>query len=155
MPSSLNISILKIIITIPEENSIISDGKPSDNIDFAMLKAGFVLIMRKVFFFLIKCIERIERLITGERQVANTAPNIPHFVTKINTQSSRTFEKLPTIIPVVASFGFPSFLTKQITILLSMKNGEHISNVLRYIFVMSNTSVSAPSSSVIDRKSVV
>lgn len=54
------------------------------------------------------------------------------------------FEKLPVSMPIMDNLGFPSFLTKQISVSFAI-NAEAKSRITcRYVFVIRKTSLSAP-----------
>ena len=116
---------LKTIMTTPEETSVISDGTPLPIIPairpgLGAVRTGLNRLRRKI-----KWGERIRRLMTGARPVAKTAPKIPIPQGKMNTQSRTMLERLPPIIPAIASPGAPSLRTKQRMRLLSINAGAN------------------------------
>ena len=61
----------------------------------------------------------------GAQPVASTAPRIPMPRGKMNTQSSTTLDRLPTIMAVMASWGAPSLRTKHSRTLFMRNAGEN------------------------------
>ena len=80
-----NITRLNIISAIADAISPIKEEKPSKKIFFIFEKLILHLQIWNPFFLLMKCIERIQRLITGEIPVAKAAPKIPIDIGNIKT----------------------------------------------------------------------
>ena len=54
------------------------------------------------------------------------------------------FEKLPVSIPIIDNLGFPSFLTKQVSVSFAINAGAKSKITCKYVFVMEKTPLSAP-----------
>lgn len=82
-PCSLRIIMLKTIITMPEAVSVIREGRPMDKIFPARAGENFTLEGWNLFFFVIKCHDKIHMLMIGAKAVARTAPSMPIWKGKI------------------------------------------------------------------------
>ena len=83
LPHRPRMMLFSTIMTMPEENSVTSEGRPSDRT--APTTGRRKARRRRAKPARRRCSDRMARLIQGARPVAKTAPKMPIWQGKMNT----------------------------------------------------------------------